>query len=201
MLFGAEPRQVETTTADTVHITIGGHDASLHPYALDFAPGMKLIDPLGRLVTVVREVEPAPTELMTRAAVSGVGRAWIPTFMLSSLQVESEATVWGVRNPGGSITWSDEDTARHAASQRPNAEVLTITGRPTVVDRSPAAGQHALVDLDELRRAVEKGPSAVAALIGQLENSGDFLTDVEEALGTPGGISRLIADHRGTTTI
>ena len=56
-----------------------------------------------------------------------------------------------------------------------------MTGRPTVVDRSPAAGHLALVDVDELRRALQAGTGAIATLIGRLGDSPDFLTEVDFA--------------------
>ncbi len=196
LLFGAEPRYVATVTEDTVYVTIDGQDAAFHPAPLNFAPGMKVSDPLGRVLTVVHEVEPAPAQRETRVARGGT-REWVPTDLLVSVPTEGEVTVWGIRTPSG-ITWTDEDTARSSAAKHPNVEVLTMTGRPVVVDRSPAVGHFALVDTEELRRAAHAGPSAIATLIRRLSDTSDFLTEVEEALRTPAGIHRLIADRRGT---
>lgn len=197
LLFGAEPRHVATVTDDTVFVTIDGDEAAFHPEPLNYAPGMKVSDPLGRVLTVVHEAEPAPAPRETRVARGGT-REWVPTDLLVSVPTEAEVTIWGVRTPSGSITWADEDTARSTAAKHPNTEVLTLTGSPIVVDRTAAAGPLALVDLDDLRRAAHAGPTAVAALISRLDDKGDFLTEVEEALHTPAGIHRLISERRGT---
>jgi hypothetical protein len=198
VLFGSGPRHVAAVTTDGVHVTIDGNDALFFAGALNFAPGTAVTDPLGRHLIVVREVEPAPSRAMTRVVKTGA-REWVPTDLLTAVPTEPEIEVWGTRAPGRSIQWwGDEFTARHAAPKGPNVEVLTMTGRPTVVGRSPSAGQHALVDLDELRRAAAAGPSALATFVSRVSEKGDFLTEVEEALSTPAGIQRLIADRRGT---
>jgi hypothetical protein len=200
VLFGEKPHAVSSVAGDRVRLTIGGENVMITAAHVNFAPRSRVCDPLGRALTVVHEVEPAPDGTPMTRVVDGNVREWIPTDMLRSANTEPELTIWGTRQSGRSITWwHDEYSARHASSKGPSVEVVTITGRPTVVDRSPAVGHLALVDTDELRRALEAGPSAIATLIGQLSDKSDFLTDVEEALGTPGGISRLIADHRGTS--
>lgn len=199
ILFGAGPRHVAAVTDDEVHVTIDGNDAAFHPEPLNYAPQTQVSDPLGRVLTVVHEAEPAPTLRQTRVARGGT-REWIPTDLLVSVLTEDKVTAWGVRTTDGSITWTDEDTARDEASKHPNAEVLTLTGHPIVVERSPAAGHLALVDVEDLRRAAQGGPRAIAALLTRLDSKGDFLTEVEEALRTPAGIHRLIAEHRGTAS-
>lgn len=196
--FGETPRHVAAANDTNVFVIIDGEKAMFSHEHVNFAPGTKVSDPLGRVLTVVHEVEPAPGPWETRVAKGGA-REWAPTGLLISAPTEPELTLWGTRSRGSITWWPDELTARHAAKRAPSVEVLTMTGRPTVVDRSPAAGHLALVDVDELRRALQAGTGAIATLISRLRERPDFLTEVEEALGTPAGIHRLIGERRGTT--
>ncbi|WIB65479.1 hypothetical protein [Curtobacterium sp. MCBD17_040] len=195
VVSGVGERTTDGVTTPTVTVGSGATELTVPAADVDYAPHTQVRDPLGREGVVVREVEPAPEGVHTRVAFGG-SREWVPTDLLTAVDVRAPETVWASRHPDGTTVWGDEATASADARAGAGRKLILLTGTAAVIEQTPAAGKFALIDLEQLRSAAERGPEAVAAVIAAAENRPDFLTEVEESLHTPAGTWGLIDEYR-----